>query len=157
MSKRSFFSSTKRLAKPYALTLAVRLFPPSLDDCKRLIVGGKCSFCLWLSRICMIFFFIFLKWNTDETLFYLISPNTHPAFSVTNTMLLSGPPTTCTAPLLMMYISLPMSPCREDQMNKNETKIINQTEAKTLYWCRLSKPLQTVPVLTFFTTKSPGR
>lgn len=42
---------------------------------------------------------------------YLISPNTQPAFSVTNTMLLSGPPTTCTAPPLMMYISLPMSPC----------------------------------------------
>ena len=46
---------------------------------------------------------------------YLISPNTQPAFSVTNTMLLSGPPTTCTAPLLMMYISFPMSPCPADR------------------------------------------
>ena len=34
-------------------------------------------------------------------------------------MLLSGPPTTCTAPLLMMYISLPMSPCRESDNNQN--------------------------------------
>ena len=36
MSNRSFFSRTKRLAKPCALTLAVRLFPPSLEDCNRL-------------------------------------------------------------------------------------------------------------------------
>ncbi len=41
----------------------------------------------------------------------LISPNTEPALMVTNTVCRSGPPTTWTSPCLMMYISLPISPC----------------------------------------------
>lgn len=62
--------------------------------------------------------FKLIKFSVSSDKFYLISPNTEPAFSVTNTILLSGPPTTCTAPLLMMYISLPMSPCKESQKHQ---------------------------------------
>lgn len=44
----------------------------------------------------------------------LISPNTDPAFSVTSTVLPSGPPSTCTCPAWIMYISRPISPCNRD-------------------------------------------
>lgn len=45
---------------------------------------------------------------------HLISPNTEPAFRVTSTVVPSGPPSTCTCPAWMMYISRPISPCNED-------------------------------------------
>lgn len=41
---------------------------------------------------------------------YLISPKTDPALRVTNTVFPSGPPTTCTSPAFMIYISRPTSP-----------------------------------------------
>lgn len=58
---------------------------------------------------------------------HLISPKTDPALRVTNTVFPSGPPTTCTSPALMMYISRPTSPCSRRETWAQEENLESHT------------------------------
>lgn len=55
---------------------------------------------------------------------YLISPKTLPSCSVAKTILLFGPPTTSTCPIITMYISVPTSPYTNRRQCNNACLVV---------------------------------
>lgn len=139
------------------MTFAVRLLPPPTDNKLPTVVMWLwvvfqiILFLNFLLNQSFLFFILFgiIKNNKVlhdyyfvmiKVLIHLISPKTDPARRVTNTVFPSGPPTTCTSPAFMMYISRPTSPSIEkyghlwEEKKKLKTHTIVFTQ--TVPFCR---------------------